>query len=275
MVFFTIAPGESADYPTRRIDRINYHFSSGLLIQGRLYTETSDNIHAVSRAMVCTVIADCLDVPNLWVKHAKIDQSRIDSTGNHYPDYSRNSASCSMSTLSGAAIPDKIEIGHVAYCIFCGYEQSNSKILDCCNESSGMLSCDGCDASVHEDDAIWVGDSCYCPCCASYCEHCGMYHHNDDVRWVESLRISLCDHCFENDFCECAACDKVIQNKNAHDNGGDCYCEDCYHEQFSGCEECGEPFNNEDLMGTDDGRWVCLDCHVELERQESCEPVTA
>jgi len=132
MVFFTVAAGESADYPTKRIDRINYHFDSGLLIQGRLYTDTKDNIHAVSRAMVCKVIADCLGVPNLWTKHAAIDQSRIVCTGNHYPDYAKNTTACSMSTLLGAALPDTITIGHVAYCTSCGYEQSDSNILDCC-----------------------------------------------------------------------------------------------------------------------------------------------
>jgi hypothetical protein len=67
----------------------------------------------MSRAMVCRVLAECLEVPNLWTKHAAIDQSRIESTGNHYPDYSENPSACSMSTLSGAEIPEKIKIGHV------------------------------------------------------------------------------------------------------------------------------------------------------------------
>jgi len=270
MVFFTIVPDESADYPTKRIDRINYHWDSGLLIQGRLYTGTKDNIHAVSRAMVCKVIADCLDVPNLWTKHAKIDQSRIESTGNHYPDYAKNTTACSMSTLSGAAIPDTISIGHAAYCISCGDRQSDSSVLDCCDVVSDMLSCNSCEASIHEDDAIWVGDSCYCSDCATYCEHCGSYHHRDDVRWVESLRTHLCDSCFENDFCECIACEKVIKKGDEHDKDGDCYCEDCYHEQFSGCDECGETFDNKGLMETDDGCWVCRDCHAKRTEQESC-----
>ena len=273
MVFFTIAPGESADYPTKRIDRINYHVDSGLLIQGRLYTGTKDNIHAVSRAMVCKVIADCLDVPNLWTKHAKIDPSRIESTGNHFPDYAKSFTTCNMSTLSGAAIPDTIKIGHVAYCISCGGWQSDSRVLDCCNDGSNMLSCNGCEASIHEDDAIWVGDCCYCSDCTTYCEHCGRYHHRDDVRWVESLRTLLCDYCFDNDFCECIACEKVIKKGDVHDKDGDSYCEECYHERFSDCEECGETFNNKDLMETDDGCWVCGDCHAKLTEQEPCELV--
>ena len=90
MVFFTVATGKSADYPSERIDRINYHFDSGLLIQGRLYTASNDDIHSTSRAMVCMTIADCLDTANLWTKHATIDRSRIVSTGNHYPDYERH-----------------------------------------------------------------------------------------------------------------------------------------------------------------------------------------
>ena len=63
MVFFTVAPGTTVDYPSIRIDRIYYHFDSGLLVQGRLYTETRESIHAVSRAMLCKAIADCLSTP--------------------------------------------------------------------------------------------------------------------------------------------------------------------------------------------------------------------
>jgi len=94
MVFFTIDTDELPDYPTKRIDRINYHYKSGLLVQGRLYTATRENIHAVSRAMVCKVIAGCLNVPNLWTKNVYVDKSKIRSTGNHYRDYVHQSHTC-------------------------------------------------------------------------------------------------------------------------------------------------------------------------------------
>jgi hypothetical protein len=275
LLFFTIAPGESAFYPTKRLDRIQYHFDSGLLIQGRLYTGTRDNIHAVSRAMVCKVIADCLNVPNLWTKHAAIDQSRIESTGNHYHDYSKNPSACSMSTLSGADIPEKIKIGHVAYCISCGDRQSKADILDCCNETSEMRVCDSCDASIRADDAMWVGDSCYCSDCASYCGHCHENFHTDDVRWVDSVHMCLCDFCHTEHFVECASCEKVINKDDSYKACGDRYCKGCYKEQFSDCEECGETCENENLLETEDGRWVCRDCHAELTEEESCELATA
>ena len=275
MVFFTVAPGESADYPTKKIDRINYHFDSGLLIQGRLYTDTKDNIHAISRAMVCKVIADCLDVPNLWTKHAKIDQSRIESIGNHYPDYAKNATACSISTLSGAALPDAIVIGHVVYCTSCGNHQNDSNVLDCCDANSDMYSCNNCGISIHEDDAVWVGDSCYCSDCTSYCDHCQKSHRIDDVRWVQSLCTHLCDDCFENHFVECTACETVVKSEDSYDKDGDGYCESCYHERFSDCEECGETFENDELTEADDGRFVCQDCLAKLAVQESCELVTA
>jgi hypothetical protein len=275
MVFFTVATGQPPDYPSKKIDRINYHFGSGLLIQGRLYTDTRDDIRAISRAMVCKVIADGLDTANLWTKHAKIDQSRIVSTGNHYPDYSKNPTACTMSTLSGAAIPDKIKIGHVAYCISCGEVQRDSNILDCCDTTDDyMLECENCHARIHEDEAIWVSDSCYCSDCVSYCNHCHAYHDTYEVQWVQSVLMSLCDYCLREDFTECAECGKTVHKDDSRCAHGDRYCKTCYNEQFSECEECGNPFENDELTEMD-GRWVCRDCHLELVAHETCELATA
>ena len=263
MVFFTVAIGESADYPTKRIDRINYHFDSGLLIQGRLYTATRENIHAISRAMVCKVIADCLDVPNLWTKHAMIDQSRIESTGNHYVDYVQHPTACAMSTLSGVVAPDKIEIGHVAYCISCGGKQDATRVLDCCDTEDNTLECNDCGASVHEDDAIWIGDYGYCSECANCCGHCNRDYLNDDVRWIEvgSRGMYICDDCFNDNFVKCHACDKVVKNDEAHDADDNSYCVDCYRERFANCEECDELLEKDKLTETPDGHWLCRDCH--------------
>ena len=270
MVFFTVATGESADYPSKRIDRINYHFNSGLLIQGRLYTGTNDDIRAVSRAMVYKVIADCLGIANLWTKHAAIDQSRIASTGNHYADYVKNPLACSMSTLLGADIPDSIKIGHVAYCISCGCRQSDPGKLDCCNDTDNTYSCEGCNARVHEDDVIHVGDYCYCSNCTSYCDHCERHHYTDDVQWVKSLRRSLCKSCLEDNFSKCVVCGDVVKNDDAHDKDENSYCDSCYHDRFSDCEECDEAFDNDELEQTEDERWVCGDCYAKLTNQESC-----
>ena len=278
MVFFTINPDESPNYPTKRIDRINYHFKSGLLIQGRLYTATRENIHVVSRAMVCKAIAECLNVPNLWTKHGYVDKSRIASSGNHYRDYVHQSSTCTMSTLTGATLPNRITIGHIALCIHCGEKQAKGSILDCCNgtHTRNMLTCESCSRSVHEDDAVWVSNDAYCSGCTCYCEHCERSHHKDDVLWVEHLRKYLCDRCIEDDYAKCGACEKIVKKDDANDAGGVNYCEDCYRERFSDCEECGEAFKKDELTKAEDGRGLCRDCHcAKLVEQVLCEPVAA
>ena len=274
MVFFTVGAGETADYPTLRVDRINYHFKSGLLLQGRLYTDTRDNIHAVSRAMVCKVIAECLDVPNLWTRHIKIDQSRITSSGSHYPDYVRTPLGCTMSSLAGATLPENIEIGHVAYCISCGVEHRKENILDCCNtDSSDTLACEGCDGSMHEYDVIWVRDCCYCENCTRYCDECERNHLKDDVRWVSSLRQYMCDSCYDDLYIECATCDKDIKKDDAHDAGGGYYCDECFRKEHTDCEECDEAFKDSELTEVE-GRFLCQDC-LDAERTEQALCVLA
>jgi len=276
MVFFTIDTDETPDYPTKRIDRINYHYKSGLLIQGRLYTATRENIHAVSRAMVCKVIAGCLNVPNLWTKNGYVDKSRITSRGNHYRDYVLQSHTCTMSTLNGVKTQKKIAIGHIAFCIHCGEKQSSGSILDCCNgtHTKNMMACESCRTSVHGDDAIWVNNNAYCANCTRYCCHCDRHHYEEDVRWIESFRKYLCDCCFEDNFAECGGCKKVVKNNDLHDIGGVNHCEDCYRQWYSDCEECNKAFKNDELTEVD-GRFLCGDCRDKQVEQESSELVAA
>jgi len=272
MVFFTVAPSKPADYPTERIDRINYHWDSGLLIQGRLYTSTNDDIHAVSRAMTCKAITNCLNVPNLWTKHTAIDQKRIVSIGNHYPDYVHNISACNMLTLMGIIIPDEICIGHVVYCISCGEENDDPSKLDCCNEP---LCCEGCGTRIDEDEAIWVGDYRYCSDCTTYCDHCEESYLAGDVQWIESLQKSLCESCLQDNFSKCTACETIIQNEDAICVCGDDYCEDCHDELFCTCDVCGIIHEKADLQTTDNGERLCPDCRQEQEETETSETLAA
>ena len=257
MVFFTVDPNKSADYPTNRIDRIFYHFDSGLLIQGRLYTETKEDIHAVSRAMVCKIIANCLNVPNLWLKHTKIDTDRVESVGNNYPDYINNAKECVMCTLQGSETSEKIRIGCTALCISCGGFNHESNVLDCC-ESDGCLECENCHDSVYGDDAIWDGDYVYCENCVEYCDHCDSYKLKYDVREVG--RKKVCDDCLEEDFVKCVSCDEYVKKDNAYTHSDNSYCEDCFHDEYAMCDECEEYFCREDLLETENGM-LCQECY--------------
>ena len=253
MVFFTIAPGSTADYPTERIDRVNYHWDCGLLIQGRLYTSANGN-HALSRAMVCKAIADCMNVPNLWIKHSNIDQERIDSVGSHYPDYEKNEAECNMLTLQGAEpMMRNLCIGHDVYCISCGEEYCGTK-LDCCS----YRSCAHCGEGI-DDDYVELNGSYYCTYCVSYCDHCQEYYFCTEVRFIESTQEHVCDTCLSEDFIGCERCADYVLGSDAEEYDNEYYCSYCFDRKFIECRRCGDFF---EINGS--GR-LCPACIEECE----------
>jgi len=165
-----------------------------------------------------------------------------------------------MSSLAGVVVQQKLEIGHLVYCISCGDVQSDGNILDCCDiDNSDTLICEACDGTVHEDDVIWVGGYCYCEDCTRYCEECDSSHLRDEVRWVDWLRQYMCDSCYDDECTECAACDKDIKKGDAHDAGGHYYCDECFRELHSNCEKCDEAFEDGELAEAD-GQFLCKEC---------------
>lgn len=117
------------------------------LLQSRLYPQcnddsTDDSNYRIPREIVQKVIADSLEIPNLWkmkkgsefcIKYAK-------STGVHYPDYAdyRNK-NCNISWLGNE--PHVFYLGSNAICPNCGKEHSYV----------GSLNCEYCDPERNDD----------------------------------------------------------------------------------------------------------------------------
>ena len=120
--------------------RCVFSFNDNTLLQSRMYPQCmddgSDTSYRIPREIVQKVIADALEVPNLWTvrtgKKACCEFGK--SIGVHYPDYTdvRNKM-CNISYLGDE--PHEITIGHDAICPECGCYHKNYESLNCedCN----------------------------------------------------------------------------------------------------------------------------------------------
>lgn len=123
MVFYTVDKKyNGGDYELEdKINRNMFHFGENKLIQGRVYPQCNDSesgIYKTIREITQKVMADCLEVPNMWV--AKKGTGYIGdfttSQGTHYRDYTSYEC-CSISFLKDKENPNKISIGHKPMCV--------------------------------------------------------------------------------------------------------------------------------------------------------------
>lgn len=96
------------------------------------------------------------------------------------------------------------------------------------------VTCAHCGATVHPDDAVWIGDTPLCPACAATetfrCDHCGGRFWNEEN--CGGSGIDLCEDCLSDHYCRCEHCGTLIPDGEAYfDESEDAYfCEDCYHQ---------------------------------------------
>ena len=140
MVFYTV----DAEYNGNHLelqDKINrnmFHFYDGNLIQGRVYPQScdsgSDNLYDDIRNVVQKVIADILEVPNLWNLNRGYSwcKSASNSHGTHYTDYNRFDT-CTLSTLQDHTKFNfrRVNIGHNPICPHCGDTHDNRYNIEC------------------------------------------------------------------------------------------------------------------------------------------------
>ena len=116
--------------------RCMFSFQDNTLLQSRMYPQclddTSDTSYRIPREIVQKVIADALDVPNLWTlkmgTEACCEYGR--SIGTHYPDYTdRRNKMCNISYLGDE--PHIINIGSEPICPNCGCTHDNAAYLNC------------------------------------------------------------------------------------------------------------------------------------------------
>lgn len=126
---------EEQDKESRIVFSLNEDMDT--LLESRLYPQCNDDNpndtnYRIPREIVQKVIADALEVPNLW----KVKKGRdacctyAYSRGVHYPDYtdSRNK-NCNISWRGNS--PKVINIGHNAICPNCYREHTYTNSLNC------------------------------------------------------------------------------------------------------------------------------------------------
>lgn len=276
MVFYTV----SADYNGNdyffepKINRNMFHYGEDKLIQGRVYPQDNDSnandIYSDIRAIVQKVIADCLGIPNRWTTKKGTDTIRryVVSQGTHYRDYI-NYDNCRISFPRETENDVCITIGHNPICIECGCEHSVSENINCCAE--GHWICAECGYDIYdEDDVYWVGDSCYCRDCVTYCECCGEYVRNDNVTWVESEDCYVCDECLECDYEQCECCDEWFRRRTMTElANGNYVCENCRDNEYSFCTHCNEWYSDVNTHYDEESESTyCDNCWEEIHENE-------
>lgn len=111
------------DVEEGKIYRNMFHYSNGMLIQGRIYPQGNDgatDLYQTFRTFVHKEISDMLGVSNVWVKKNNMNYT-YRTCGCHYKDYA-NFSSCNATYLKAVddATDVVIDIGHDRVCPDCG-----------------------------------------------------------------------------------------------------------------------------------------------------------
>ena len=214
-----------------KINRNMFHMGEDKLIQARVYPQSTDGANGIYRQIreiAQKVIADCLEVPNMWknVKGSSACYDMINSKGTHYRDYS-NFADCNVSYLKGdtdEVNAHKIIVGHAPICINCGCEHGDEECIECEDCDDSNTTCASCGAIHNRYDMHYIDGNYYCDDCCFYCD----YHEQTeagDCTYVSDYG-NVCEHALNDD-------------------------------NFQRCDRCGSYYYNISGVATEDGNWYC------------------
>lgn len=255
-----------------KISRQVFGYNDFQLLQSRLYPQNNDtganDTYTDIRNIMQKVVADCLAVPNRWIK--KSVHNVVHGGGaTCYPDWDCQSNLCSTSILRGKENDDlePIILGAAPICIECGYTHNCEENINCCD--SNKYTCECCGNRIDEDEVCWIGDYPYCNDCVTYCERCGEYELNDDATWIPSEDRYVCRSCLEYYYVYCEDCDEYVSSENVTyiDEYDRYVCDDCLNRYYSECKKCGNWVYNDDL--SEDG--LCENCEMENEEEDDNE----
>ena len=201
VIFYTVdAEYDGNEYELQdKMQRCVFALQHDKMYQGRVYPDGRDGgdqgYAAQFRAVMQKVVADCLEVNNLWVvkKGTEPCYRNMNSLGGYaYSDWT----SCSDSSMSFLKINDiineenDIEINAVGRCISCGNELDNHNSILCenCND---IHYCERCGERVYDDD-ICIDGEYYC--CSECAQEAGYRYCFDDDEWHDEDDVHYCDY---------------------------------------------------------------------------------
>lgn len=243
IVFYTVSEKYDGDeYELQdKIERNMFHLGEDKLVQGRIYPQGTDGetgIYKQFREIVQKVIADCLEVPNMWknVKGTSECGSVIHSIGTHYRDY-LYASDCNVSYLKGDTDEvnrNLITVGHRPICPSCGCVHSWDECIECRSCYDAEVTCYECGSYGDRDNMIEIDGEYFCEDCCFYCDyHEEWERYPGDSTYVEHYG-RVCNDALE------------------------------YSGDFGYCENCNRWYYNESGIETEDGYWYCCkDCASE------------
>ena len=245
-----------------KINRCNIHVGEDKFIQGRVYpdgrnADKETSIAGQLRAIMQTVLADCVKEANLWkVLKGTGNCRQIASSvygATNYPDW-KHYDDCNVSFLKRNGIElntTTIKIGHKPICPNCGEEHTTEEYLTCesCrDEYDEKCACCGSHINTDYDNYVYDEDTgnYYCDdYCAEredcyYCENVNEYHsewvYEDSYTGDYFYDYHERDGIHIDDF-------HYVDEENANNDGwieldGDWYRED--DDNVIECPHCGE-----------------------------------
>jgi hypothetical protein len=253
-----------------------FHWGENMLIQSRLYPQCndgSDDAYTPYRNIVQAIMAQCLDIPNLWtMKRGALNYEVVCSYGTHYRDYECFSGT----TLSRPKGTDNygavMTIGAEPICIECGCKHDTTENINCCH---GGYYCSCCGERItYEDDVIWVHGNPYCCDCVTWCERCEEYEISNNCTWIESEHRYICNYCRDHNYVRCDECGDWYHTDDARWVASEdkWVCDYCFDEYYAECEHCEEYFHRNDIYENDDGEYLCESCMKKwMEEQKNNE----
>jgi len=282
-----------------KINRNMFHMGEDKLIQARIYPQATDGengIYKQFREIVQNIIADCLDVPNMWknVKGRSECRDVTSSYGTHYRDYCEFS-DCNVSYLKGDddyININIIRIGHDPICPNCGDTHDWQEAIECEGCYSNDKKCHNCGDYDDIDSMHYIDGEWYCEDCCFWCEYHGEWEVGDrseDSYYVDNYHYGarVCYEALENsgDFLYCEYCEEWFYKNNRDyiitEDGTEFCCVDCamdggYADTSDGewypedevhyCEYCDNHVHNDDW---NDELKCCTDCEDEVAEENA------
>lgn len=286
IIFYTVSSyfdGEDIEL-TKKLQRQVFGYHDYQLLQSRLYPQSNDctgsETYKDIRNIMQKVIADCLGMPNLWVKR-HVDNVILGEGATCYPDWSCQASLCSTSVIKGkeADVLDTMVLGAKPICISCGYTHNTDENIDCC-QNGNRVECCNCGYIMDEDDAFFFDGDYYCEDCCTRCDCCGAMHPNSDITYLSYRNEGICQDCLEEYYSYCTHCGEYVFDDHITfvDDEDEWICDDCIDADYQKCDDCGNYFHvrNERIKAyqdteTGEVNWYCECCADKYEDGEKTE----
>ena len=111
---------------------------------------------------------------------------------------------------------------------------------------------------------FYICDECYEDFDAanySYCDMCCELVSNNDLYYIDSCDMDLCEICYGSEVVTCDGYGRDhLRDDVSEDANGDYYCEDCLSNDYAICENCGMAYERDEMHDSVNG-WYCDDCY--------------